>query len=445
MTPNLTVCIPAYRSEAFIHNTLKSVLAQTYGHFVVNIAVEPPAEETLGACGDLLQDPRIRTTINPEVLGWAENIRRLLLRVETPYFLIHYHDDLMVNDYIATLLAALHERPKASVAYSDMDCFGDASFRWTLRLTEEPIFDRLMSFFLGGTEALPVRGLTRSSVLDCWQFPTDQYDGFAAECEWSLQLLLSGPAVHVARPLYLKRIFAQNEETASRKRLAGRSKDQLFEGLEHHRARLLGLLRKADLPDSMIGALKLAAEAAILRRHMTFMMGAFRPVQLERSKQITAGTATMPGSYGGQIQAMNLLALSRHALIEGDAKGGHELALAAVEVDPLQWEALAHLSRLLLSRDRGSEAFDAALRAWTVAPDANGLRQLISACESSVEQRKFHDMMQGGQAALVAEQFDAAGYLIDHPDVAAVGMNPWQHYCEFGFREGRKVRILTKE
>jgi hypothetical protein len=443
VTPNVTVCIPAYRSEAFIHNTLRSVLAQTYSDVVIEIAIEPPAEEILNACGHLLRDDRVRTRVNPEVLGWSENIKRLLQRVTTPYFIILFHDDLVLNDYIATLLAELTKWPQASVAYSDMDCFGAASFRWELRLTEEPLFDRLMSFFLGGTEAVPVRGLTRSSVLVHRDFPTDKYDGFAAECEWVLDLLISGPAVHVPRPLYLKRFFGPNEITVSRRRLLGRSRGDLFEGLEHHRERMLGRIRRPGLPNAKRETVELAVEAAMLRRHMNFNMGPFHPVQIARSEQITAAVAAIPGGYAKGIQAMNLLAMSQHVLIEGDAKMALDLAIAAVDADPHQWEGLAHLSRLQLDTNRNIEAFDTALRAWTVAPDAIGLRQLIADCESTIELRKFLEMMQSGQAALLAERFDAASYLLDHPDVAASGLDPWQHYCMFGFREGRKVRVLV--
>ncbi len=393
MAPNVTVCIPAYRSEAFIHHTLRSVLTQTYSDFVVEIAVEPPAEQILSACQPFLRDDRVRIIVNPQVLGWAENMKSLLRRVATPYFLILPHDDLLQPDYIATLLVELISRPQASVAYSDMDCFGHAFFRLQLRLTEEPIFDRLMSFFLGGAEGDPMRGVTRSWVRDHRDFPTDRYDGFAVECEWVLHLLVSGTAVHVPRPLYRKRIFGTDRITASHQRLLGRSREQLFEALEDHRARMLALVRQADLPKAMSDTVELAAEAAMLRRHMTFNMGAFLPVQLARSAQIMTTVGAMSGHYSNGIRAMSLLAMSQHVLIEGDRKTALDLAKAALDADPYHQEALAHLSGLQLERER----------------------------------------------------FDAVGYLIDHPDVAAAGMDPWQHYREFGWREGRKFRLLSTE
>jgi hypothetical protein len=54
-------------------------------------------------------------------------------------------------------------------------------------------------------------------------------------------------------------------------------------------------------------------------------------------------------------------------------------------------------------------------------------------------------MMRSGRPEILAERFDAAAYLIDHPDVAAAGMDPWQHYRDFGWREGRKFRLLSSK
>jgi hypothetical protein len=441
VAPTVTVCIPAYHSKNFIQNTLRSVLTQTYSDFVVEVAVEPPVEETLTGGELFLRDDRVRITVNPQVLGWAENIRALLRRVATPYYFILPHDDLLQPDYIAALLGDLIKRPEASVAYSDIVCFGHESFRLRLPLAEEPIFARLMSYFLGGMEAVPMRGLTRSSVREQIGFPTDAYGGFAVECEWVLHLLIAGAAVHVPRPLYLKRVFGPDQIPASQKRLLGRSREHLFDALEDHRARILALLRRAELPDAMRDTVELAAEAALLRRHMTFNMGSLLPVQIARSDQIIAAAGTMQGNYGKGIQAMCLLAMSRHALIEGDGNAALALATAAVDADPSQWEGLAHLSRLQLETNRYVEAFDTAHRAWAVAPHAAGLRELIAECESAIN-RAFQEILRSGQD--LAALFDAAGYLIDHPDIAAAGVDPWQHYREHGWLEGRKLRLLPR-
>jgi len=216
-----------------------------------------------------------------------------------------------------------------------------------------------MSFFLGGMEGDPFRGVTRTSVSGHVDFPTDRYAGFAVECEWVLHLLISGAAVHVPRPLYLKRTFGPERISASAQRLLGRSREQLFEALEDHRARMLALIRQADLPKTMRDAVELAAEAAMLRRHMIFNVGLFFPVQLERSEQIITTAGGMPGKYGKEIQAMSLLARSQHAFIENDMEVALDLAMAAVDADPHQWEGLAHLSRLQLDNNHCIEAYQA--------------------------------------------------------------------------------------
>ncbi len=441
MTDTVTVCIPAYRSEAFIGSTLRSVLAQTYPDFVVEVAIEPPASETFIACQPFLRDDRFRVSINPTVLGWAGNIRNLLQQVSTPYFLILSHDDLIAPDYIATLLDALIQRPQASVAYSDIDCFGRDSYRLRLRLKEEPMFDRLMSFFFGGAEAGPMKGVTRSTVRQHRDFPTDAYDGFAVECEWVLHLLLSGPAVCVPRPLYLKRTF-HDRIAASERRLFGRPRERLLEALEDHRMRMLKLIRQADLPKTERDAIELAAEAAMLRRHMTFCMGAFSPAQLARAEQIVRTARTRTDSYGKGILGIALLAKSHNALIQGDARTGMDLAVAAVDADPDNWETPAHLAKLQLGSNRSTEALAMARRAWAIAPRAPGLRELIDDCELNIE---IHELLRSGQTAILARRFDAASYLRNNPDVAAAAVDPFQHFYEFGFREGRRFPRLPNE
>jgi glycosyl transferase family 2 len=434
----VTVCIPAFQSEAFIDSTLRSVLAQTYPHFVVDIAIEPPSAETFAACKPFLHDERVRVGINPTVLGWAANMDNLLQRVATPYFILLSHDDLLAPDYIATLLDALRGRPEANVVYSDTECFGRESCELRLPLKEEPLFDRLMSFFLGGAEAGPMKGVTRSAVRRHCRFPTDSYDGFAVECEWVLNVLLSGSAVRVPRPLYFKRTF-NDRIPASEKRLIGRTRAHLLEALEDHRMRMLKLAQEAELPPAMTERVVLAVEAAMLRRHMSFCMGALSPTQLDRSKEIVRAARTNPDPYGNEILGMTLLVQSHHALIGGDAQAGVDLAVAAVEADPLNWETPAHLAKLHLGCNRGAEALATAKRAWALAPRAPGLEELIADCELNLE---VHDLLRKGQAVALAERFDAARYLRDHPDVAAAAVDPWQHFYEFGLREGRKFHLL---
>src|SRR5262245_56172043 len=108
----VTVCIPAYRSERWLRTGLESVRRQTIADLRVIVGIEPvDPGPTIQICRDFAADPRFNYHVNPTRLGWGSNLRALLERVETPYFLILFHDDWLHKRYLETLLPPLVERP----------------------------------------------------------------------------------------------------------------------------------------------------------------------------------------------------------------------------------------------------------------------------------------------------------------------------------------------
>ena len=272
MSPALTICIPAYRAEAFIRDTVNSVLAQTFEDFRVLIAIDPPGngttDRTQAALGDALSDPRITVTQNPQRLGWAENINQLLKRVETPFYAILPHDDLWLPEYLATLYPLVQLDAGASVAYADLILFGAAppgSGRSVVLPQSEARQLHVLRFFLQGAHAMPWRGVTRTSSLRYTKgFPTDRFMGFAVECEYALSLLEAGKALHVPQALYRKRVFANERVSASMERLADTSPLQRELAWQRHRTEMLTRL------DKLIIALDIAPDLALLCRHSAF-------------------------------------------------------------------------------------------------------------------------------------------------------------------------------
>lgn len=379
----VTVCVPAFRSERFIQRTLASILAQTHTDLIVHLAIEPPAADVAAACGDLARDPRVCIFENDEVLGWDRNIRRLLSRVTTPFFIIVPHDDLLHPACVETLLTTLTCQPPAVVAYGDMFAFGALTFRKWIDLSV-PLGDRLLDFFLAGAEAVPWRGVTRTAVLDGAEFPVDADDGLAVECEWALHLISRGPAVRVARPLYAKRMFPPGTPTASQFRLAGKSRERLLQALDAHRLRMLASVSALDLPAAVRSLVEAAAEAAMLRRHMTFSMGPLTPAQQARARSLVeAPPADDP--RGRQIQSMALDVMSRHAAISGDASEALKVASAAVAAWPSNVEGLLHLAERLLAAGHRFEALDCAIRAASLAPYAPGVTGVLTACSAALD------------------------------------------------------------
>lgn len=370
--PEITVCIPAYRSERFVAQTLRFVQLQTFTDFVVDVALEPEdAEATERACRPYLEDPRFILRRNESVLGWDRNTRSLLARVDSPYFVVLPHDDMWHPRYLATLHAALRDRPDATVAYSDLYVFGhESGSRW-LDLPDAGLVERLLAFFLGGAEAVPWRGLARRESLDR-PFPVNDFRGFAVECEWTLHLLTGGVALRTAEPLYFKRSRA---EAASVSWGWGTDmpEETLRRGLEHHRERMLaGIPSQVDEPARV--SLELAAEAAMLRRWVIFSGGRFGMTseQLGRAGRVLAASNDL-GSRGSQIRAVTLLALARDRDAHGDRVEAERLAYEAVEAAPDRWEPCFYLGELLLRLGYPHEAARLIVRAGSLAPMDPGI------------------------------------------------------------------------
>ena len=274
----ITVCVPAYRSAAFIGDTVRSVLAQTHGDFQLVVAIDPAgdgaADGTFGALEPFRGDPRVRIRVNPVRLGWAGNIASLLEAVRTEYYVILPHDDLWVPLYLEVLLRTVSEDRGAAVSYADLLYFRGDSMgeRFGVSLPAGEGRDRhLLRFFLQGAHAMPWRGVTRSSVRAITGgFPTDRYLGFAVECEYALGLLEAGAARHVPLALYRKRMFGDERVSASRERIVAVPLAQRWQAWRRHRAamharmeRMLSFLR---VEDSLAVLCRCACAAAMLAR-----------------------------------------------------------------------------------------------------------------------------------------------------------------------------------
>lgn len=386
---DVTVCIPAYRSERFIHKTLRSVQEQTFRDIAVHIAIEPAGEEPLRACEPFLEDRRFTATVNPEVLGWDRNIRGLLAGVTTPFFQVLPHDDVLHPQYIEALVGVLGKNPAASVAYADMHVFGHDTARKSMPLAEgRSVPERIVSFFLAGAEAVPWRGVARAEALAGEQFPTNEHMGFAVECEWALHLLLRGSPCRIARPLYFKRSYEPKPTTVSRVWTYGFSKERLKAALEHHRKSMLDRIHRAARTADANPLAILACEAAMLRRYMAFSHGrfAYEDQRLERANGLLREECVEDPRSLTRIQAMVRLALSRNELVLKHPDEAERLARASIDADSGQWESHVHLGTMLLKRGEFHEALECVMRACKLAPHAAPVNKLLRACEAQVNE-----------------------------------------------------------
>jgi hypothetical protein len=381
--PELTVYIPAYRSEATIGQTLSSVRDQTYTDFEVEIAIEPDgAEAVVAACQPFLADRRFRYLINDQTLGWDGNVRACMARVETPLFAMLPHDDLWHRAYLETLVGSLRDRPDAVIGHADQFVLGMFSGIQKLPLPDDHLAARLLAWFLRGTDGSLWHAVTRREALTR-EFPCNEFQGFACEGEWSLHLLTVGPTLYVPRPLYLKRVHNEGVSGGWRERMP---EAVLRAALDHSWARIAEGIPTDGLSTLDCHQLRLAAQASHLRRWVRFGKGRFVMTADERAgaDRLLEEASDRALPAGPRILARALVAWSRYCRGQGDRESAERHCRAAVEADPEHWEGWLELGWLRLDAGRPDEALDMVLLATQLSPMENGLAHLQAECSRRI-------------------------------------------------------------
>lgn len=205
-SPEVSLCIPAWRSEPFIARTLDCALAQSYPHTRILVSVDQCEDGTAEICHAYARaDRRVEVSVQPERLGWARNVNFLLDKVGTEFYCMYFHDDLIEPGYVERLLSALRRRPDAVSAHCDMGHFGASEHVSHGVDYPESAVHRIAWFLVAPNRGSPLRSLTRSLVLHAGlRLPTDAVDGLWANEPYLLGLLAAGPALRVPETLYLR-------------------------------------------------------------------------------------------------------------------------------------------------------------------------------------------------------------------------------------------------
>ncbi|MBM7455573.1 glycosyltransferase involved in cell wall biosynthesis [Oceanisphaera litoralis] len=120
---------------------------------------------------------------------------------------------------------------------------------------------------------------------------------------------------------------------------------------------------------------------------------------------------------------------------------GVPLAFGRVDANSLTQQNHTHLRTFY--EDNGlRRRYHQAAQAWhqgssrlymPPAPNQRPFAAPAPMCRGTTEARAHNLTLLAKQSGL----FNAGWYLRRYPDVASAGMDPWQHYCRFGYREGR--------
>ncbi len=195
----ITICIPTWKSEAFIQQTLQDAQAQDYPALKILVSVDKCDDRTAElCCRQADMDDRIRVFEQPCQLGWTRNSNFLLDQVTSDFYAIYFHDDRVERTWISTLCKALQERPEAMSAYC---CVRQNEAHDVGEEHAGDVFERLMRRAVGTKKGSPLRALTRRSER-APRFPEVSRYGYHAQQAYLVELLAMGPLIYVSDTLY---------------------------------------------------------------------------------------------------------------------------------------------------------------------------------------------------------------------------------------------------
>jgi glycosyltransferase involved in cell wall biosynthesis len=103
--PCVSIGMPVFNGENYIHEAISSLLAQTFTSFELIISDNASMDNTEIICKKFAeQDKRIRYIRQPENFGATANFRYVLDQSSGEYFMWAAHDDIWDKEWLAVLL-----------------------------------------------------------------------------------------------------------------------------------------------------------------------------------------------------------------------------------------------------------------------------------------------------------------------------------------------------
>jgi glycosyltransferase involved in cell wall biosynthesis len=201
---DVTICIPAWKAEPFIDRTLRCARAQTHAGVRILVSVDQCDDRTAAICREHAgQDPRVAVIAQAQRVGWSENANYLLDRVETDFFFLYFHDDVIEPTYTEKLRQALLDNPRAVSAHCDLEYFGLQRAVDLGHTFAGPPARRIINYLVRPVKGTQLRSLTRTElVAKGLRFPAIGEDGFWRCPPYSVRLVGEGEAVRVPEVLY---------------------------------------------------------------------------------------------------------------------------------------------------------------------------------------------------------------------------------------------------
>lgn len=218
-SPRVTLAMPIYNGEAYLADTLQTILGQTFTDFELLISDNASTDNTQALCQTFAaQDSRIAYTRQPQNLGAAPNFNGSIPLARGEYFKWVAYDDPLAPTLLEKCVATLDNAPEAIMAYGrtiliDGDGRLIENHHDGFDLRSPRPHQRFHQSFRASAWCHPVFGLIRTAVLR----RSGQIGSFASSDKVLLgELALLGQCHEVPEHLAYRRLHPQNSTTANR-------------------------------------------------------------------------------------------------------------------------------------------------------------------------------------------------------------------------------------
>jgi ADP-heptose:LPS heptosyltransferase/glycosyltransferase involved in cell wall biosynthesis/2-polyprenyl-3-methyl-5-hydroxy-6-metoxy-1,4-benzoquinol methylase len=209
--PLVSVIMPAYNAQPYIHTAVSSVLAQTHQNLELMIINDGSTDNTEQIVGQF-NDPRIRL-LNQSNAGPSAARNRGLQSSAGQFIVILDADDAMTPDFIAAHLQVFESHPDVDLIYCD-DYLIDADGKpmRIIQRREYPNSNAVISdLFQSGFPTVPFRTCIRRRVFETIGL-YDENLHVGEDYDMIRRLLAAGLTVrHLDRALYMRRIVSDSQ------------------------------------------------------------------------------------------------------------------------------------------------------------------------------------------------------------------------------------------
>jgi len=183
--PKFSILIPAYNAEAFIDQTLESVLDQRYKNIEVIVRNDGSTDQTLEKMGNF--SPQVAILDGPNI-GPAKG--RNLLFEASQGDIIHFHDadDLLHPDYCEAIVETFARNPDCDVVVNNIQHIGKGAPPSQTNHTQEAISQDPPGYMLSHLIQAAVANYRREALL---QFDPLFDHRFTRAEDWELNLRIA--------------------------------------------------------------------------------------------------------------------------------------------------------------------------------------------------------------------------------------------------------------